>query len=95
MEMAIKSRGTVPQPCRVLLSEQYEVNGKSATCRLLGEAVGGRCFCIEIEFEGESARVMASRGYARSAEIFRVLVGASVTPCTLDEIMEDLLGERE
>ncbi|MBR7181278.1 MAG: hypothetical protein IKD28_00660 [Clostridia bacterium] len=93
MEMAIKSQGTAPQPCRVLLSERYDVGGKSATCRLLGEALGGRCFCIEIELEGESARVMASRGYARSAEIFWILVGASVTPCTLDEIMEDLLLE--
>ena len=93
MEIAIKSQGTPPQPCRVLLSEHYDVGGRCASCRLLGEAPDGRCFCIEIEFEGECARVMASRGYHRSAEIFWVLVRAGVTPCTLAEIVDDLLCE--
>ena len=93
MDIAIKTQSAAPQPCRVLLSERYEIKGKFATCRLLGEACGGHCFCVEIEFEGESARVMASRGYQKSAEIFAVLVGARVTPCTLAEVMEDLLCE--
>ena len=76
------------EPCCLLHEEAGNLCGATLCHRLLR---GTGCYWIEAQYRGQTARVRVEAGFLLTTAIYGKVVRGGVTPCTLADVVEDLL----